>query len=475
MIKCEISVNADPDVIYVPTDYPTIQEAINAAISGDTIFVYSGTYKEHIVVNKSVSLVGEGRDSTIVDGDGTGTVVSIIASHVSIRGFTIKRSGRGLYNSGIFVNQSDSNDISQNTLSDSNNGINLYYSADNVVSSNRIINNKDGIALYFSSDNVVSSNWITNNGNGIGLYFSADNLVYGNTIIDNYHGLYVVLYSRNNTIYCNNFDNTYQVSNDEKNVWDDGSQGNYWSNYAGQDKNGDGLGDLPYVIDANNRDNHPLMGTFSILNVAFESETYHVTTICNSTISGFRFEVGAETGSKIIRFNVTGNVGTVGFCRVSIPTGLMNYPNIVLFDTAEIFPTLLDVSNNEDVCLYFTYTHTSHTVTIISSKTLYLYNELLEKHDKLQTDLYNMNTTYYDCLKNYTALLENYSQLQRDYLELNNSYQEQLLTFSENIQTIQNIRYILAATTAIIIIATIYLSRRAHTSNTVFSEDKKIS
>ncbi len=142
LTKSKISVNAATDVIYVPTDYSTIQEAINAAISGDTIFVYSGTYKEHIVVNKSVSLIGEGRDSTIVDGDGTGTVVSIMASQVSIRGFTIKRSGKGLYNSGIFVNQSDSNDISHNTLADSNNGINLYFSADNVVSSNRITNNK---------------------------------------------------------------------------------------------------------------------------------------------------------------------------------------------------------------------------------------------------------------------------------------------------------------------------------------------
>ncbi len=431
LTKSKISVNAATDVIYVPTDYSTIQEAINAAISGDTIFVYSGTYKEHIVVNKSVSLIGEGRDSTIVDGDGTGTVVSIMASQVSIRGFTIKRSGKGLYNSGIFVNQSDSNDISHNTLADSNNGINLY--------------------------------------------FSADNVVYGNTITDNYHGIYLVLYSKNNTIYCNNFNNIYQVSNDEKNVWDDGNQGNYWSDYAGQDENGDGLGDLPYIIDANNRDAHPLMGTFSILNVAFQSETYHVTTICNSTISGFRFEIGAETGSKIIRFNVTGEVGTDGFCRVSIPTELMNYPHIVLFDTGEISPTFLNVSNNEHVCLYFTYPHTSHTVTIISSKTLYLYNEILEKHGKLQTDLYNMNTTYYDFLSNYSTLLGNYNQLQKDYLELNNSYQEHLSAFSENIHTIQNIRYILAATTAILIIATIYLSRRAHTRNTIFSEDKKRS
>jgi len=464
-MKCKMSVEAGPDIIYVPTDYPTIQEAINAAISGDTIFVYSGTYNEHIIVNKSVSLVGEDRDSTIVDGDGTGTVVSIMASRVSIRGFTIKRSGKGIYNGGIFVNQSDSNDIRHNALTDSNNGIILHFSADNMIYGNRILSNKDGVGLYFSADNMIYGNTITDNSNGITLYFSADNMIYGNTITDNYHGMYLVLYSKNNTIYCNNFNNIYQISNDENNVWDDGHQGNYWSDYAGRDENGDGLGELPYVIDPNNRDKHPLMGTFSILNVAFESETHHVTTICNSTISGFRFEIGTETGSKIIRFNVTGEVGTVGFCRVSIPTKLMDYPNIVLFDTEEIFPTLLDVSNSVSICLYFTYNHSEHTVTIISSKTLYLYNELLDKYVKLETDLQNLNTTYYDCLNNYGILLGNYNQLQKRYLELNNSYQNHLLDYSKNVRNIRNLMYILAATTAIFIITTIYLSKHAHASN----------
>ena len=469
LMKYEIRAKAGTDVINVPTDYPTIQEAINAAISGDTIFVHNGTYKEHVVVNKSVSLVGKHRDSTIVDGDGTGTVVSIMASHVSIRGFTITRSGKGPYNSGIFVDQSIGNDISHNAITDSNNGINLYFSADNTVYGNRIMNNKDGISLYFSADNTVYGNTITDNSNGISLYFSADNTVYGNTITDNYHGMYLVLYSKNNTIFCNNFNNIYQISNDEKNVWDDGNQGNYWSDYAGQDGNGDGLGDLPYVIDPNNRDKHPLMGTFSILNVASESETHQITTICNSTISGFRFEIGTETGSKIIRFNVTGEVGTIGFCRVSIPTELMNYPNIVLFDTEEIFPTLLNVSNNVHVCLYFTYPHSSHTVTIISSKTLFLYNELLDKHVKLQTDLYNLNTTYYDCLNNYNILLGNYTQLQKRYLELNNSYQNHLVDYSKNVRNIRNLMYILAATTAIFIVTTIYLSKKAHASNSKLS------
>jgi len=192
----------------------------------------------------------------------------------------------------------------------------------------------------------------------------------------------------NNIIYYNNFNNTCQVrTHDSTNVWDYGNQGNYWSDYAKQDLNGDGIGDEPYFIDVNNQDNHPLMGMFSDFNVTLERETYQVTTICNSTISEFRFKIKAETGNRIIGFNVTGKDSTVGFCRITIPTHLMNYPYIVLVDVDEIIPTLLDVSNEMYVHLYFTYIHSSHTIRIISSLAR-----------KLQIDLYNLNTTYYELL-----------------------------------------------------------------------------
>jgi len=505
-MRCKVSVKAGADVIYVPTDYSTIQGAINHAISGDTIFVHGGTYYEHIIVNKSVSLFGEDRDSTIIDGNETGTVISIKASYVSVRGFTVMRSGRGPYNSGIFVNQSSGNDISHNTVTDNNNGIGLYFSPNNEISGNTITKNNNGIGLYFSPNNEISGNTVTDNDNGISLYSSPNNEISGNTVTDNdngislyssanneisgntitknNNGIYLALYSRKNIIYCNNFNNTYQVLSDSENVWDDGNQGNYWSDYTGVDKfsgpyqnetGSDGIGDTPFVIDVNNQDKHPLMGTFSDFEVTLERETCHVTTICNSTMSEFRFEIGPETGNKIIRFNVTGKDTTVGFCRVTIPTELMNYPYILLVDVKEIVPTLLDVSNATCVYLYFTYIHSSHTITIISSKTLSLYNELLDEHVELQTDLYNLNTTYYDCLNNYGILLGNYNQLQERYLELNNSYQDHLSDFSKNVYNIRNLTYVLAATTAILIITTIYLSRRAHASNTNVFEDKNRS
>jgi nitrous oxidase accessory protein NosD len=47
---------------------------------------------------------------------------------------------------------------------------------------------------------------------------------------------------------------------DSHNAWDNGLEGNYWSNYNGGDSNGDGIGDTPYIIDQDNQDNYPLIG-----------------------------------------------------------------------------------------------------------------------------------------------------------------------------------------------------------------------
>ncbi|MDI6904833.1 MAG: NosD domain-containing protein [Candidatus Bathyarchaeia archaeon] len=463
LTEYKISAKAGTDVIYVPTDYPTIQEAINHANSGDTIFVYNGTYYEHVVINKSISLIGEDRHSTIIDGGGTGSVISITANNVSIKGFTIRKSGTSSYNSGIFIDRSTGNDISHNTITNNNYGISLYYSSNNLVSDNTITNNYDGIILYYSGNNVFSRNKITDNDCGILLFDSSRNVIFHNNFV-------------------NNIQQAYSYSS--INVWDNGKEGNYWSDYTGvdlysnsyQNETGwDGIGDIPYKkIEENNIDNYPLMGMFSVFNVALERETYYVTTICNSTISEFRFEIGSETGNKIIRFNATGKDSTVGFCRVAIPTELMNYPYIVLVDMEEIVPIRLDVSNETYVYTYFTYIHSSHAITIISSKTLYLYNELLDKHVKLQMDLYDLNALYYDFLKNYSILLGNYSQLQESYSELNHSYQEHLSDYSKNVHNIRNLMYIFAATTAIFIITTIYLSKHAHANKTkVFAETPK--
>jgi len=164
------------------------------------------------------------RDNVVIDGDG----------------YTVKGTGNGIYLSG----------------------------RSNVTIKNMEIKAFGyGIRLVRSSDNSISGNNITaNNGSGIELEWSSNNAVSGNnTIAHNRWGISLA-YSSNNIFYHNNFiNNTNHASTDDNsvNAWDNGVEGNYWSNYTGVDANGDGIGDTPYEINENNTDRYPLMKTWS--------------------------------------------------------------------------------------------------------------------------------------------------------------------------------------------------------------------
>ena len=439
--------------IIVPDNYATIQGAIDNANSGDTIFVRKGTYLEHVVIDKSITLIGENRDLTIIDGSKINNVISIEADNVCVNSFTIRKSGIYPY-SGIFIDHhtgstiinnkvtgnyegisisySSNNTICDNVISSNSEGICLHFSSNNLVSNNAIESSAyDGIYLHFSSNNVVSNNLILrNNFQGISLYFSSNNTICGNTILSNSNGIRLT-FSSNNTIYHNNLNNMDQVWTESTNIWIFDDEGNYWGDYTGQDLNGDGIGDAPYVIDENNKDDNPLMGIFSDFSVSLERETYHVTIISNSTISNFNFGFGMDTGNKIIRFNVTDKDDTVGFSRMTIPIKLMNYPLIVLVDGIEVSSVLLNISDKAKVCLYFTYPNKNSTIGIIYSETLYRYYELL------------------------SSFLERFKAM-------NATYQNHLLDYSEQMQNIRSLMYIFASTTAVFIVTTIYLSKRAH-------------
>jgi hypothetical protein len=271
-----------------------------------------------------------------------------------------------------------------------------------------------------------------------------------------------------------------------RNTWDNGVEGNYWINYMGVNR-GDGTGIEPYNITTNNVDNHPLMGEFSSFDATLAGETYQVSIISNSTVSDFGFEVGPETGNKIIQFNVTGPENTTGFSRIEIPAGLMNTSVIVLVGEKEVAPTWLSSQNTAFNYLYLTYSHSTQTILIISSETLDLYNQLLDEFltlnatyygllgnysAQLQTDINNLSNTYYGLFKSYESLVENYSQLQQSYLDLNASYQAHLSENSQNLQNVRSLMYIFVAATAILIIITVYFSKHAYSRPTKVPEEK---
>lgn len=206
-----------PSTIIVPDDYSTIQAAINAANPGDTIAVRNGTYAEGIVVNKTVSLLGESKETTIILGAGLDpywqSVISVEASYVTVSGFKILDS---TYQS-IWVKTSDNTikdniieggewegilldgrtgQVNRNTIVDNyitgkdDCGIVLLGgSSFNLIKSNVITRNFFGIYLFGPSDtyNIIAENQVTNNSDlGIGLEWdSSNNTIVGNNITDN--------------------------------------------------------------------------------------------------------------------------------------------------------------------------------------------------------------------------------------------------------------------------------------------------
>ncbi|PVX23335.1 MAG: hypothetical protein CW716_12420, partial [Candidatus Bathyarchaeum sp.] len=108
---------AAPVVIVVPDDYASIQEAINHSGSGDTVFVKSGTYTENVVIDKdNLMLIGESKETTIIDANGTGIVVYVEANNSEISNFTLQNSGSSLVDSGIYLNNSCNVFLSDNKL-----------------------------------------------------------------------------------------------------------------------------------------------------------------------------------------------------------------------------------------------------------------------------------------------------------------------------------------------------------------------
>jgi parallel beta-helix repeat protein len=228
-------------LIIVPDYFPTIQEAINNAYNGDTIFVRSGTYYENVVVNKMVSLVGEDESSTVIDGMGIGTTVQVTASNVTLSGFTIQDSSNGYLPSGslsgIQIYRSSGNNISHNVIRGNYVGISLRQSSENTLTANIAHDNWFNFAVDVSGD---SSSQFDN-------YVDTSNTVDGKSIYYLKDESNVVLGARSNagTIYLINCKNiTVQDLTLTKNyfgvfLWN--TTGSYITNVTAMDNWGSGI------------------------------------------------------------------------------------------------------------------------------------------------------------------------------------------------------------------------------------------
>lgn len=328
-----------------------LAQAIHEAAAGDTLQVHGGTHRGNLILDKQITLLGVGQP--VLHGDGSGSVVTILAPGCTLRGFRVEHSGGMLMDEdsgillksggnqvednqlrdvlfGIYLFHSHQNTIARNFIrgrkelgsGERGAGIHVWYSAGNRFEQNDIADMRDGMYLQnadrsvirgnhvsdlryglhymYSNDNIFEDNVFEHNVAGAAIMYShhiqfrrnaflhnrgfssfgilfqdsQDCLAEQNLIVDNVTGIFmealrnsrfhrnliaandtsieVFASSENNEFTRNNFVGNLSpirvIGKTSNSRWDDGSAGNYWSEYGGYDLNEDGIGDVPFRI-----------------------------------------------------------------------------------------------------------------------------------------------------------------------------------------------------------------------------------
>ena len=299
--------------------FASIRQAITNAVDGDTILIQTGIYKESIRVNRSITLIGAGANKTIIVGDKTDDVITIVSENVTIKNCGLRFAGNQTYpdvdagidiqsdhvvidsvsisdcnygtymygrsnhtffnlkiiNStqrGIYMNSGTNISITDTTIENSSFGVYWIRISDSVFDSNQLIDNEEA-GLYLGSEsefNQIEDNSFTDNNYGLHIKASTDNNITRNLFLSNIRGIYVCCGGRNNLIYNNVFlSNIEHAYGYQVNRFNSSTMGNYWDDYTGVDENNDGIGDTPYnatysdVYGVSNIDYLPLMNPSS--------------------------------------------------------------------------------------------------------------------------------------------------------------------------------------------------------------------
>lgn len=191
-----MGLNPRGDILYVggsgPGNYTKIQDAIDAASNGDAVFVYdySSPYYENVAVDKSINLIGENMETTVIDGSETGDVVHISSDWVNVTGFTLQNSGvhksYDNFYAGVRI-LSDNNTVSDCKIVNNQVGIGIVSTDNNQIIGNEISSDeygsggdiRDGIRLSGSNsnNNLIQENTITHHRNGIDIGGSNNNII----------------------------------------------------------------------------------------------------------------------------------------------------------------------------------------------------------------------------------------------------------------------------------------------------------
>lgn len=190
----------------------SIQDLINNASSGDSIFIAGGTYYGNIILDKPLVFGAlDTNNPPVIYSDGSAAGITISADAVTLTGITVEG------------------------------------------------NSENGI-IVLSGNNRIGSNTVRMFGHGLSLRGASNNIVFGNTIVNNTIGIVIDRTSDSNTFYLNELNNTVDAVNQGTNtIWTSARQtyqyngssftgplGNFWQNAGVTDSNGDGVGDSEY-------------------------------------------------------------------------------------------------------------------------------------------------------------------------------------------------------------------------------------
>lgn len=175
----------------------SIKDAVRAARPGDVIRLEAGTYREHVVLDRPVALVGAGRP--VIDGGGTGDVVTVKAPGCRLAGLRITGSGAESLGDTAGVKVLAHRTVVEDCEVDGSlYGFYVSFSDDNRFKGNRITgitrlpreSRGDAIRLHASNRNRLEGNTIQEARDGIYFNGSSGNSVSGNDLADLRYGLH---------------------------------------------------------------------------------------------------------------------------------------------------------------------------------------------------------------------------------------------------------------------------------------------
>ncbi|MCC4770972.1 hypothetical protein FXV91_12560 [Methanosarcina sp. DH2] len=264
-------------------DFSSIQEAVNAAKAGDTVYVYNGLYMENIYLDKEISvrsISGIPEKNIVTAKDPGDHVFHVTANNVTISGFSIN-GANDAQKAGIYLENAQGIMVSNNNLSSNRLGIYLDSSTTNMLNLNDVSENEVGIFLNTSEDNWIINNKVKMNSlNGIFLEASDGNQLKGNLLHFNTEYGLMLSNSSKNLIYDNYFQNSENVGykgTNLENAWNmsmkrginivGGSYlgGNYWTGPEStalcviEDLDDNGFCDSSYDLGEGNIDYMPLI------------------------------------------------------------------------------------------------------------------------------------------------------------------------------------------------------------------------